>query len=572
MNGKKILSLLLSVVCAFGAAACREQEEPPQKTPYELYAEVPVVYEKRTAAYEDSALSLWFDHAFSKTVRQDVTPTGRDTYKIYMGKNEKENCQFFLSGAEDKTFSVSATDFRSETGDKVPVSLYYQYYFEMDYEGERQDVPDAIPPVKEGAVFTVRAEESAGFVLQAKTSPDTPSGDYTAELTVLNEAGQEVKTATVFLHVWDFTLSEDTVCRTAMWVDKNRLGGHDYQTLYDYLLENRVNAYDLPYALSDPAVDEYLDNPRVNSFNILGFKFNRESGKSEGQIRDAMTYAYEKLSPVAAWKEKGYFYLVDEPNVNESHKLNWIAEYGQWLEECFPGYRQLSPFFSSLWLRQGETDWIEYLRPYIRIWVPKTIAYTTLEEYGSIRGAEMLYQGDIGGITAKFGDYPDRVKKMEQEDGAEAWWYVTSQPSDPYITLNTTEPGVAYRVLFWQQKLYGVKGFLYWSTNYWSGDGWNACENVWGDRTTYGNGQLMYPGGKVGEDTPVGSLRLESVRDGIEDYQVFTMLEERIGAEETANLIRRTTTHPAVWNADEDDFAGERIILGNWLEALSQAR
>ena len=231
-------------------------------------------------------------------------------------------CQFFLSGAEDKTFSVSATDFRSETGDTVPVSLYYQYYFEMDYEGERQDVPDAIPPVKEGAVFTVRAEESAGFVLQAKTSPDTPSGDYTAELTVLNEAGQEVKTATVFLHVWDFTLSEDTVCRTAMWVDKNRLGGHDYQTLYDYLLENRVNAYDLPYALSDPAVDEYLDNPRVNSFNILGFKFNRESGKSEGQIRDAMTYAYEKLSPVAAWKEKGYFYLVDEPNVNESHKLN----------------------------------------------------------------------------------------------------------------------------------------------------------------------------------------------------------------------------------------------------------
>ena len=333
MNGKKILSLLLSVVCAFGAAACREQEEPPQKTPYELYAEVPVVYEKQTAAYEDSALSLWFDHAFSKTVRQDVTPTGRDTYKIYMGKNEKENCQFFLSGAEDKTFSVSATDFRSETGDTVPVSLYYQYYFEMDYEGERQDVPDAIPPVKEGAVFTVRAEESAGFVLQAKTSPDTPSGDYTAELTVLNEAGQEVKTATVFLHVWDFTLSEDTVCRTAMWVDKNRLGGHDYQTLYDYLLENRVNAYDLPYALSDPAVDEYLDNPRVNSFNILGFKFNRESGKSEGQIRDAMTYAYEKLSPVAAWKEKGYFYLVDEPNVNESHKLNWIAEYGQWLEE-----------------------------------------------------------------------------------------------------------------------------------------------------------------------------------------------------------------------------------------------
>lgn len=212
-----------------------------------------------------------------------MTPTGRDTYKIYMGKNEKENCQFFLSGAEDKTFSVSATDFRSETGTRFPSACIINITLKWTTRGSGQDVPDAIPPVKEGAVFTVRAGGTAGFVLQAKTSPDTPSGDYTAELTVLNEAGQEVKTATVFLHVWDFTLSEDTVCRTAMWVDKNRLGGHDYQTLYDYLLENRVNAYDLPYALSDPAVDEYLDNPRVNSFNILGFKFNRESGKSEGR-------------------------------------------------------------------------------------------------------------------------------------------------------------------------------------------------------------------------------------------------------------------------------------------------
>lgn len=572
MNGKKVLSMILAGVCAFGAAAC--QDNPPEPAdPYELYAEAPLVYEKQTAEQEDGALSLWFDHAFSKTVREQTRSSGRDSYRMYMGRNEKENCQFFLSAAENKTFSLQITDFTAENGATVPVSLFYQYYFPMQYGGAEQSVPDAIPPVNEGETFTVSANESQGFVLQARTSAETPAGDYTAQLDVRDEAGGQIKTATVFLHVWNFTLSDESACRTAMWIDKNFTGGHDYKTLYDYLLDQRVCAYDLPYVLSDSAVDAYLDDPRVNAFNILGFKFNKESGKSERQIKDAMTAAYEKLSQKEAWAKKGYFYLVDEPGPAETYKLEWIKEYGEWLEECYPGYRQLSPFFTDQWYGDGKTqDWIEFLKPYINIWVPKSYAYTTLRQYGSIANARCLYQeGYEGEIDRQFGSYPARIAEMVQE-GDEAWWYITSQPSDPYITFNTTEPGVAYRVLFWQQKMNDVTGLLYWSVNYWSGDGWNACENVWGDGVTYGNGQLIYPGGKVGAEGPVGSLRLESIRDGIEDYQLLTMLESRIGKEAVNELINRTTTHVAVWNKDENHFAGERVILGNWLEALESQR
>ncbi len=575
MKIKKIFSLMTAFLCLFALVACGEKEVPPSPPPedsFEQYREIPVDYTKIDATHEDSALNLWFSHAFSKTAKDDTRSTGRDTYKIYMGKNEKENCQFFLSAATEKSFSLAASDFRSEKGDVVPVSLFYQYYFTMPFENREQEVPDAIPPVKEGAAFTVNANESAGFVLQAKTSADTPAGEYTATLEVFDGAGRQIKTAKVFLHVWDFVLSDDTVCRTAMWIDKNTLMGHDYKTLYDYLLENRVNAYDLPYALDDPRVDEYLDDPRVNAFNILGFKFNKESGKGDEQIKSAMRAAYTKLSVKEEWNEKGYFYLVDEPNPSEIQKLGWIKMYGEWLEECYPGYRQLSPFFTDQWYDTAKTqDWIEFLRPYINIWVPKTYAYTTLREYGQIVGGKCLYkEGQEAELDAKFGSYPKRIQNMVEQDGDEAWWYVTSQPTDPYITLNTTEPGVAYRILFWQQKLNGVSGFLYWSVNYWSGDGWNNREGEWTEGSkTYGNGQLIYPGAKVGESGPVGSLRLESVRDGIEDYQVFTMLEKLVGKEKVNELIRRTTTHAAVWERDEDHFAGERVILGNYLEALS---
>ena len=574
MKGKKILSLALALSCCLGAVACGEKEVVPPEPPlsvYEQYAEKPVVYEKKKAEHEDSELSLWFDHSFAKTTQDVTESSGRDTYKMYMGKNEREDCQFFVSSKTDKTFSVEVSDFVSaDNASSVPVLLFYQYYFTMPFGGEdNQSVPDALPPVQENATFTV-ANSSAGFLLQAETTAQTPAGEYTATLNIYNENNEQVKTATVFLYVWNFILSDETACRTAMWIEKARTGGHDYQTLYDFLLENRVNAYELPYALDDPRVDEYLDNPRVNSFNILGFKYNKESGKSEWQIRAAMKAGYDKLSQKSDWFKKGYFYMVDEPN-NVS-ALGQIKEYGEWLEEEFPGYRHLSPFFANKWYDNAKTqDWIEYLRPYINIWVPKTIAYTTLAEYGSIPGAQCLYQpGQEGNMDRKFGSYPARIQKMVEQDGDEAWWYVTSQPTDPYITLNTTEPGVAHRMLFWQQKMNDVTGFLYWSTNYWEGDGWTNREGEWSPGVkTYGNGLLMYPGGKVGSERPVSSIRLEAVRDGIEDYQMFTMLEGFVGREKMKELIHRSTTHAAVWNKDGDKFAGERVILGNYLEALS---
>ena len=262
-----------------------------------------------------------------------------------MAKNEIEDCQFFLTSSESKSVSLRVTDFTNGNGSVVPAKLYSEYYFAMPFDGDADaEVPDAIPPVKSGETFALGPNASCGFVLQAKSAETSPAGEYTATLDVLDEEGRQVKTATVFLKIWNFALSESTECRTAMWIDRNKLAGMSYEDIYDYLLENRVNAYDLPYALSDSRVDAYLDHPRVNSFNILGFKFNKESGKSEAQIKSAMRAAYEKLSPKQEWNKKGYFYLVDEPNPTEIYKLEWIREYGEWLEECYPGYRQLSPY------------------------------------------------------------------------------------------------------------------------------------------------------------------------------------------------------------------------------------
>jgi hypothetical protein len=75
---------------------------------------------------------------------------------------------------------------------------------------------------------------------------------------------------------------------------------------------------------------------------------------------------------------------------------------------------------------------------------------------------------------------------------------------------------------------YGVSGLLYWSTVYWS----SPDRDVWTDpafRNRYnGEGFLFYPGTEAGIQGPVTSIRLKALREGLEDYAYF-MLLERLG-------------------------------------------
>ena len=46
-----------------------------------------------------------------------------------------------------------------------------------------------------------------------------------------------------------------------------------------------------------------------------------------------------------------------------------------------------------------------------------------------------------------------------------------------------------------------------------------------------GEGMLFYPGEDAGIDGPIASIRLKNLRDGMEDYEYFTLLEKAKGKE-----------------------------------------
>lgn len=528
---------------------------------------------KKKAAHEDEGLELWFNHAYINNPAEDVTSTGMNTYQLRLAKNEAEGAHMFLlSKGGHQGLTVSVTPFRNAKGDQLKTELMYGYYFE-DVDGKT--LVDPIPWVREGQTFDLTQGRSYMYIIKATSAVDTPAGSYTAVVTVKDAQGQEIKRAEISAYVWNFTLPEETSCKTQMdlsWYniyfshecwdgDDSRL----YKNYYDLLLANRVCAYTLPYSkegqFSDPRILEYLNNPRVTAFNPLGWKV--EANETN------VTAAYAFLSQKQEWLDKAYFYLVDEPG--SKAQLDRVNAYGDLLKRCFPGYKMMAPEHVNYVLDKDSTmDNFAYVQDSINVWCFKPYFFTTYEQYKYDR---RLTYWMTPKLEANLGSFAERMN-AEKEGGDELWWYVTRRPESPEITLLMETEAIRHRILFWQQKLYNVDSFLYYLANDWYEIGENNGLNKKHETAAgfdaydcYGNGVLLYCGQDFDVYGGVESIRLESVRDGIEDFEYLTMLAELYGKDVTDALIRRLTTSLSQYNTDTDHFTELRITLGNCIEA-----
>ena len=511
--------------------------------------------EPLTAEYEDKDLVMWFDHSYYKTPGETVTSNGKNTYQMRMAKNEIECAQMVL--ASSKAYSdltVEVSDFVNGDARLTP-RLYYGYYFD-DVEGK--SIVDPIPALTDPISLT--ANKSQLFLIKLKTEKDTPAGQYQATLSVRDKDGKEIKRANVYAYVWDFALPDASNVKTLadlgwwsiyaahpdLYVGDDGIG---YKNYYDLLLENKMNAYNMPYVdeaefNNRAVITAYLDDPRVQAFNPIGY--------SKNPTVENITRAYNWLSQKEEWLEKAYFYTVDEPM--DKTALDRVRSHAQMIKSVFgDGYKLITPMHLN------------------NIWCPHTFFFNT---YADKKANPLLTYRSAKKVEENLGTFPERMAKAQQK-GEEVWWYVTRYPHYPEITLSISDPAVDHRILFWQQKLYNVDGFLYYSVNDWYGGGsyqhdwgWNAKKEVSTDSytpyTVYGNGVLLYHGGKVGRlHEAVESIRLEQIRDGIEDYDYFTLLDEKYGDGTSDLLIKQVTTSLGNFKSDVDLFTQIRIATGN---------
>lgn len=523
----------------------------------------PVTYGPLPAPAEDASVKVWFDHITENYAITDTASTGREGYTIRLAQNDISGCQFILAPETDRSFRVEVGTLTHESGATLDTSLYFGYY--TNVRGTMQ--VDAIPPVQEGMTFPVKGGESQAFVIKAKSTHEATAGLYETEVKVYDNAtNQCVKMAKVCAYVWDFALSDESEMTVSGWLQGEFLGyayegtGADVKTLYknyyDFLLENRFVAFNLPY---DPVTEfeqakAYLDNPRVTMFEL--------PNKRDAHYHVTAYNEIFKDNPL--WRDKVIFYYYDEP-----HTPEFCGEVAGWkniMSDYFPTCRWLCPYFQNydMTMIDGNPDLTAYFSAVMGIWCNKIDAYTP-REVNFVPGTSYL---QTIARDNQYGEFADRMK-TEAEGGDWIWTYFCWEPNRPYANWMADGNGCEPVITSWQCYQNGITGQLMWWLNEWRMDYKNPYDNITstflGDRA-WGDGIFIYPGVKFGMDTPVASIRLDRVREGVEDYQMLTMLEDLVGKEKVDELVILVTNTVINFTDDDDYLNAVRVMLGDMVE------
>jgi hypothetical protein len=224
---------------------------------------------------------------------------------------------------------------------------------------------------------------------------------------------------------------------------------------------------------------------RGQNFLTLAYTHNKDQ-EDRDQLAD-MIREHEEFMKPKGWWDKACIYGFDEIKPD---KYNELRDMYGWLGKEFPDLPRMCTVTPT-----------EELMGSIDIWVP---------------------------LTA---NWIEKDAREFEKAGDDIWWYVCCVPYHPYPNFFIDYPAVDQRIIFWMNWKYRIPGFLYYAVNLWevnrkSNERWPEVEwNTLSFDEYNGDGQLLYPGpnGK-----PLSSIRLECIRDGIEDYDYFAILDESV--------------------------------------------
>nr|MBR6778404.1 DUF4091 domain-containing protein [Clostridia bacterium] len=169
-------------------------------------------------------------------------------------------------------------------------------------------------------------------------------------------------------------------------------------------------------------------------------------------------------------------------------------------------------------------------------------------------------------LCPKFDGLESAKKRKKYEGAKELWWYGCGNPASPWASYHVDDCGFSPRLLAWMMQQYGVVGNLFWDmtfeTEWLVGDDGKVYSQTVKDpyavRRVGSNsdGTLLYPAKPYGVEEPIGGLRLKSIRDGYEDYELIALLKEEYQKRgKSADGIFARLTSPVYFDAKLDSFS-----------------
>ncbi len=264
----------------------------------------------------------------------------------------------------------------------------------------------------------------------------------------------------------------------------------------DFTLDHRLNPDNI-YTLDTPQMDDILrwSTRGLNALNVLyavkPADLQPGAPYPEDKKREIMAKLDVFIPKLKAHNlyEKAYLYGFDEVR---PETFNAMRDIFSTIKAKYPDLLTLTTAYDATY---GEASGISDVDG----WVPLTPSY------------------DL--------ERADRVRSKRKQ----VWWYICIVPKAPYANWLIEYDAIDARSLMGLQTAkYRPDGFLYYALNRWPLSKKPITEGPytdWPPASFYdnnGDGSVMC----AGPDGPLSTIRLENIRDGIEDYEYFWLLEQ----------------------------------------------
>lgn len=539
----------------------------------------------------DTKVEFWSTYATEK-VLQDLEFTGEKfapKLEVFAAHGEYESGQILMTAETDvRSYDVKITDLKTSGGDVFPkenIILYNQKYIDVNTNYEQNGAPlgmypDAILPFAAAKNFgenKIEAGENQGLYFTfnvPESDEEVVSGVYTGTFTITYDGKiqeipvrltvedltvpNEVHAKNIFLSQWNYQSGELNGSQEMLDAYTDKL--IEYRLAPQYVVNDSMHT-DEDIAYYTEKAYEYMQNERLSNISIPYGTYYAPNG--ELSIDKTIFEKYLRSFAIKSFetgynmfdKSNVYFNIIDEPDSQGllERTKQVYADYKETINKVADELQEDTSFRA-----ENKDEVIAGIRN-----LPEVIPCYYSTDYAPY--VDTLVPGVHGFLE----DY--EALKAHQE---ELWWYTCIGPRAPQPTYHTEDTLVSAREMSWMQAEYDVVGNLYWAVNRYAMGANNAeLEDYYANACRYplvnGDGYLFYPGGQYELDEPVGSLRLEAIRDGLEEYEIalqceakYEELSEKLGIEldwkGAFNKITKTIYNETIVTSGSAEFYAAR--------------
>jgi hypothetical protein len=481
--------------------------------------------------------------------------------KVFAARNEFE--PFLI--AYQPTSTGNATITVGNFGSGIEVELYQVKYVNIttatDYLGQTGEYPDPLWPLASGASVQVTANQNTAFWFSVKVPKTTPAGDYTANMGI---AGINIP---VRLHVFGFTLP-DQLSVPSLWQSvsystiQSKYGvagtGPEYwdyvRRINQFLLDHHITPQNplwpggltsggaAPFINYDYQTRTIADNDGIWGFEspannyLNGANLNAGAGfpmwaaascKSNDPSVEQRPAPFAGLAPTA-----GDWYTGNNPG--SAYNTRWF-NYIQDVQAYLTRLHLLDKayyYMANEPQDQADYDAMAWYSRYLSQAAPNLKLMVSEEPKPEIYNhANYVSDGQIDIWLAHYGMFfnPEISAERLKNHGEATWMYWLKSTYAPrFNPITIDHPGAESRMCGWFLWKHRLRGLGYYSFMNWGDNPWTT------PRPNNQNGEysLIYPPTENNSNIAYGanghrfvsSIRLELIRDGLEDYEYFRLL------------------------------------------------